>query len=241
MAVEFLPSGDCGLTVQFGYEIERDLATQIMALRAAIDDQQIAGIVETVPTYRSLLVHYDPLQTSQSALIEILQPLVASLRQSAPSTARHWTLPICMQAEHAPDLANVAQLAGLSEEEVVRQFLATTHFIYMLGFAPGLPYMGDLPLALNIPRHENPVPKVEKGSVLIATGLTIIFPTDNPTGWHVLGRTPVPIFDLAKQNPVLFSPGDQVSFQPVGLDDYRDIEQQLADGSYQIQCKEAQI
>lgn len=108
MAVEFLPCGDCGLTVQFGFEIERDLAQQIMALRAAIDDHKITGVVETVPTYRSLLVHYDPLQTSQSDLIDNLKPIVGSLQQAQSAPSTRWILPICMEADHAPDLGNVA-------------------------------------------------------------------------------------------------------------------------------------
>jgi inhibitor of KinA len=238
MTVAFLPSGDCGLTIEFGLEIDRDLSRQIMALRAAVEEAGFEGIVETVPTYRSLLVHYDPLRTSQADLIAVIEPLVAGLGDHPVSQARHWTLPICFEADFAPDLDDVAQQTGIEREAVIAMLTATEHFIYMLGFAPGLPYMGDLPQALSIPRREVPIPRAEKGSVLIATGLTIIYPVANPTGWHVVGRTPVPIFDVHKEDPVLFSPGDFVCFERVGLKDFEAIEQTVARGSYPHVCSD---
>ena len=234
MAVSFLPCGDTGLTVQFGFEIDRQLSQQIMALRLVIDDAEIEGVVETVPTYRSLLVHYDPLLTTQAELIAQVEPLVGRLDAIADTRAHEWELPICFEADLAPDLDNVAAFAGQSREEVMATLTSIEHFVYMLGFAPGLPYMGDLPEVLNIPRKKVPVKKVAKGSVMVATGLTLIYPTDNPTGWHVVGRCPVPVFDLRREAPVLVAPGDRVRFKAIEMAQFREIEDQVADGRYDI-------
>ena len=235
MAVEFLPSGDAGLTVQFGHDIDRKLSRQIMALRGAVDDAALPGVIESVPTYRSLLIHYDPLLTCQTDLIRAIKPLLAHLDTEHDIQARCWTLPICFDANFAPDLANVAAFANMAEGEVQSVLTSMEHFVYMLGFAPGLPYMGDLPEALAIPRRTVPVKRVEKGSVLVATGLTIIYPAANPTGWHVVGRCPVPLFELDREEPVLLSPGDRLRFRAVNLNQFQEIGDQVAEGTYQIE------
>lgn len=234
MGVVFLPSGDCGLTVQFGLEIDRALSGRIMALRASVEAAGLRGVIETVPTYRSLLIHYDPLQTSQKDLIAAIEPLLGQTGERRGKDARHWRLPACFDADFSPDLETVATHANLSREAVIEQFLSVEQFIYMLGFAPGMPYMGDLPDALHLPRKEKPTPHVEKGSILIATGLTVLYPVPNPTGWHIIGRCPVPIFDLEKAEPVLLSPGDYISFQRVDRRRFDEISEQYQRGLYQI-------
>ena len=235
MAVQFLASGDTGLTVQFGFDVDRGLSAQIMALRSAVDDAGLVGVVETVPTYRSLLVHYDPMLTSQSKLIAALKPMIAQLDGGRNDKARLFTLPLCWEGDLAPDLAHAADFAKMSPEEVISVLTETEHFIYMLGFAPGMPYMGDLPQALNIPRKTVPVKRVEKGSVMVATGLTVIYPAANPTGWHVVGRCPVPIFDLGRSDPVFLSPGDRVRFRVVDAADFARIESQVAEGHFDLE------
>ena len=234
MAVQFLPSGDTGLTVQFGFDVDRALSSKIMALRVAVDEAMLVGVVETVPTYRSLLIHYDPLQSSQSTLINALTPMIAQLDEGREGRARCLALPLCWEGDFAPDLDYVADYAKMSPREVISVVTSMEHFTYMLGFAPGLPYMGDLPAALTLPRKKVPVKRVEKGSVLIATGLTIIYPTPNPTGWHVIGRCPVPIFDLDRDDPVLLSPGDTVRFREVGGAEYQKIADLVAKRAFDL-------
>ncbi|WP_319529977.1 5-oxoprolinase subunit PxpB [uncultured Cohaesibacter sp.] len=234
MPVSYLPCGDCGLTVEFGLGIDRALSQKIMALRAAVEDAGLAGVVETVPTYRSLLIHYDPLETSQADLITAVDPLIAKLDETSEAAATRWDLPICFDEAFSPDLANVADFAKMAREEVMDVLTSVEHFIYMLGFAPGLPYMGDLPEALAIPRKKTPIKHVPKGSVLVATGLTLIYPAVNPTGWHIVGRCPVPIFDPQRENPVLLTAGDRVCFQKVERAEYDEIEASVAAGRYEI-------
>ena len=112
--------------------------------------------------------------------------------------------------------------------------LDTPHHVYMIGFAPGQPYMGDLPAALNIPRRENPVPRVEKGALVTATGLTIIYAVPNPTGWHVVGRTPVEIFSPDREEPILFTPGDRVTLRRIGRNEFDELAAMVGDGNFDI-------
>lgn len=232
---EFLPCGDTGLTVQLGDRIDRDLSLQVVRLGALIQRADLAGVVETVPTYRSLLIHYDPLITSQADLISGVHPLLASLDTDRQATVRHWRIPVCFEDEDmAPDLDHVASWAGIGKGDVVAAITARPLHVYMLGFAPGQPYMGDLLESLAIPRRENPVPRVPAGSVLIATGMAVIYPIANPTGWHVVGRTPARIFDPEASSPALFAAGDAVSLEAVGASEYAEVETRLTEGGRNV-------
>ena len=232
--VQYLSSGDTALTVQFGTVIERELNSRIVALGHGIAQAAIAGVSETLPTYRSLLVNYDPLVVTRDELVAQLQPLIESPPEAGDAAPAHWQIPVCFDSDLAPDLAHVAAASGLDENEVIKAMLEVTHHVYMLGFAPGQPYMGDLPPALNIPRRENPVARVEKGSVVTATGLTIIYAVPNPTGWHVVGRTPVEIFNLARKEAILFKPGDKVRLSRIERDEFDELTAQVDDGSFDM-------
>ncbi len=233
MAVRFLPSGDTALTVEFGDSIDRDLSRQVLHWRAIVDGAGVPGIVETVPTYRSLMIHYDPLTTSQAELIDAVKPLLNAPRSNIAETSAHWRFPFCCDGEDfAPDLDHVAKASGTSTEDVAEVMTATLFYVYMLGFAPGQPYMGDLPERLAIPRRKNPVTGVPAGSVVTATGLTIIYPVPNPSGWHIIGRTPVRLFDPGAERPALLSAGDRVSFYRVTRRDYSEFKAQMDAGDY---------
>lgn len=228
--VQYLPSGDTALTVQFGTAIDKTLNRRIMALSQLISAAQIPGLLEILPTYRSMLIHYNPLIISQADLISRIDPLMDSSVELDEEASAHWQIPICFDEEFAPDLNHVAAAAAMAADDVINTVLHVTYHIYMLGFAPGQPYMGDLPPSLNIPRRENPVPRIEKGSLVTATGLTIIYPFANPTGWHVIGRTPVEIFSLQRENPALFSPGDRVSLTAIDRQRFDDIKARVMKG-----------
>ena len=229
MQVEFLPSGDTGLTVQFGHDIDRRLNAQVLCLQDLVARAQIPGVLEMVPTYRSLLIHYDPLALRQSELIAKLQPIISTLddgteRNTGPYS--RWTIPACFEPDYAEDLQQVAQALDLSSEAIIRHMIETEHYVYMLGFAPGQPYMGDLPTAMNIPRRKDPIPSSPKGSILTATGLTVIYPVAAPTGWHRVGRTPISLFAMERDPVILLSPRDRVCFSPISAQEFEVIEAQ---------------
>src|SRR5262249_22979083 len=216
---KFLAAGDTALVVEFGDRVEPRLSALVLALARRLEAAAIFGVVETVPTFRSLMVHYDPLRISNAELKQKLAPLLANLPVSERS-GRRWRLPACYDASLGLDLAEVAQRTGLSEAEVVERHSGTAFQVYMVGFLPGFAYLGGLPPELELPRRENPRLKVEAGSIAIAMAMSVIYSIESPGGWNILGRTPVRLWDLARNPAALVSAGDQVSFEPVSLAEY---------------------
>ena len=236
MVVEFLPCGDTGLSIQFGEVIDRDLSQRILNLRTVVDDARLPGVVETVPTYRSLMIHYDPLLTSQANLVDVLKPLLDGMNKKGDVAKTHWRLPVCFDGkEFALDLNHVAEWSNMSPGDVVDILTSLSLYVYMIGFAPGQPHLGDLPDSLAIPRRKDPVPGVPKGSLVTAAGLAVIYPFSNPTGWHIIGRSPIPLFDVRADDPVLLKPGDTVSFFSVEQDEYHAISAQISAETYEVE------
>jgi KipI family sensor histidine kinase inhibitor len=229
-----LDAGDAAITVEFGDAIDPRLLAAVNALDAAIARLQaeaaLPGLIETMPTFRSLTLFFDPLVTGRAALLEALRPLLAGADDAPPPPGRRWCLPVCYAGEAAPDLAEVARTLGLSEAEVVALHSGTDYLVYMLGFLPGFPFMGDLPAALRLPRRAEPRLRVPPGSVAIATGLTAIYPWESPGGWHLLGRCPVPLFDAARAAPSLLAAGDRVRFRPIDAAEYGRLERAVRAG-----------
>jgi KipI family sensor histidine kinase inhibitor len=190
--------------------------------------------VEAVPTYRSLIVHYDPLALSASSLTGRIVDLMRGLKP-AQGGARHWHLPACYDPRVAPDLDEVAARTGHSPAQVVELHSATTYHVYMIGFLPGLAYLGDVPKELGLPRRPTPRLKVPAGSVAIATTMTSVYPIENPGGWHLIGRSPVPFLERHPVVRALLAPGDKVTFAPVSLREYEDLAARAAAGLLHIE------
>jgi inhibitor of KinA len=218
-AVRYLPSGDCALTVEFGDGIDRAVNARVMALHRALKRQRPRGVIETVPTFRSLLVHYDPLVLDLARLQEAIEALRPDEAEAA-GRGRTVILPVAYGGTHGPDLEAVAAAGGIAADEAVRLHCAITHHVYMIGFAPGHPYLGDLPEALTLPRRTTPRTRLAAGTVAIAVGQTVIYPFGSPGGWHAIGRTPARLFDIGRDPPALLRAGDRVRFRPVGTEEY---------------------
>ncbi len=214
MPVRFLSVGDRALVVEFGDAIDRGLSREVLRLDRVLRAAPSAGIVETVPTFRSLMVHYDPLSTSRADLEQVITGLL-DRDEGAGADARLWHIPVCYEGEFAPDLAEVARLTGLSAGDVVALHSGARYHVYMLGFLPGFPYLGDLPAALALPRRADPRVRVPAGSIAIATTLTAIYPYESPGGWHLIGATPIRLFDPGAMPPALLAAGDAVQFEPI--------------------------
>ena len=153
---------------------------------------------------------------------------------------RRWFMPACYEAEYAPDMDDVAARTGLTAEAVIALHSGRDYHVYMIGFLPGYPYMGDLPDELSLPRRDYPRLKVPAGSIAIAMAMTAIYAVASPGGWHLIGRTPVRLFDPARRPAALLRPGDRVRFEPVPLADYAAIERACADGSYEVRNEVAE-
>jgi len=231
--VRFLPAGDTAMIVEFGDSIDRVLSDRVLRLSALVRAANLPGVVETVPTFRSLMVHYEPLATDNASLTAAIEKLLDTSRDE-PKPVKLWRIPACYAISHAPDLAEVAQRTGLSAAEVVRIHSSTRFHIYMLGFVPGYPYMGDLPDPLVLPRRTDPRIRVPAGSIAIATNMTAIYPLESPGGWHLIGSTPIRLFDLRWPRPALLSPGDAVRFEPVTVREFDAIRAAVAADAYQV-------
>ena len=236
MKVRFLSAGDRALVVEFGDRVDRELSERVLRLDAMIRSSPPVGIVETVPSFRSLAVYYDPLLTSRGELQGAIEPLL-DLGDNPRASARLWHVPVCYEGEFAPDLAEVARLTGLRPREVVALHSGTRFHVYMLGFLPGFPYMGDLPAQLALPRRADPRLRVPAGSISIATTLTAIYPYESPGGWHLIGATPIRMFDPERPKPALFAPGDAVTFQPIGTAAYASIRRAAENRNYEVECR----
>jgi inhibitor of KinA len=218
-SVRFLDCGDTALTVEFGDAIDARINRQVLALAALLAAAALPGIIEVVPTFRSLTIHYDPLATEAQQLQDVISAFIEDFTH-ADVRGRRFDIPVCYEEGFGVDLAEVAALTGLSPVQVIDCHTAPIYYVYAVGFLPGFPYLGGLREELVLPRRPSPRLVVPAGSVAIAMAMTGIYPFDSPGGWHLLGRTPVPLFDANQTPPVLFQPGDTVHFQPVTADLY---------------------
>lgn len=223
--------GDTGFSVEFGEGIDRGVNAMVMALHAALTDAKPAGLVETIPSFRALLVQYDPLATSRADLESHVRGLLDGLKPQQKA-GRLWRLPVCYAEDLAPDLKDVAERCKVTPEKVVEIHTGGRFFVYMLGFMPGLAYMGGLDAALHLPRRTSPRTKVPQGSVAIAESMTTIYPWESPGGWHLIGRTPLKLFDAAREEPILLGAGDEVTYFSVSVDDYAVMLRQVEQGAF---------
>lgn len=232
-----LPAGDSALVVEFGNEIAPEINARVRSLTAALEAESLAGVVELVPTYRSVLLHFNPLVVQPKVLEQHLLDLIdnlGDLELPAPDVA---FVPVCYGGEFGPDLDHVCEHTGLGAEEVIRLHTATDYLIYMLGFTPGFSYLGGMDERLATPRLKTPRTHIPAGSTGIAGKQTGIYPIDSPGGWQLIGRTPLKLYDPFRDPPVLLKAGNYVRFVAVSQDEYEEIAHQVKAGSYQIRQK----
>jgi len=209
---KIVPLGDSALLVQLGNEIDLAVNQRIHALANLLANLSIKGIVETVPAYATLLVHYDPLALSFTQIKNILHEKLTQIQENESHKPRRVDVPVRYGGELGPDLELVASHCGLRVEDVIRIHSEKIYTVYMMGFTPGYPYMGKLDDALIMPRLETPRTRVPAGTVAIAGSQTGIYSIESPGGWNLIGWTPLKLFDLNANSPFLFAPGDEVKF-----------------------------
>jgi KipI family sensor histidine kinase inhibitor len=238
MQVRFLVQGDTGLVLEFGDTIDRKTAARVTRADRRLQDEIVAGrlqgVVDIIPTYRSLTVIFDPLYLPRRQLTEQLLPLLDDHLDAAGRPLRQWQLPVCYDPEYGSDLESVARSRKLSPAEVVDLHAGRIYTVYMIGFLPGFPYMGDLDPALQMPRRDDPRVRVPKGSVAIAGLQTAVYPWESPGGWQLLGRCPLPLFDAQRKQPALLAQGDQVVFSSIPVAEYQRLETAATAGTLDI-------
>lgn len=223
-APRFLNAGDAGLVVEFGGEINESINEQVIALDEALTSLGLHGVRETVPTYRSLLVLFDPLLLAR----ETLRDEIVALLPESRSTRRNrslWTVPVLYGGPSGIDLDAVAATHGLTPDEVVRLHSGAEYRVYMIGFFPGFAYLGGLPERIHTSRRAEPRLKTPPRSISIGgVQAAVSPPIEVPSGWHLLGQTPVRSYDpKRKERPFLFAAGDRIRFRPISVTDYTEM------------------
>jgi 5-oxoprolinase (ATP-hydrolysing) subunit B len=216
-----LPSGDSAITVEFSRNIDDAANRRVLALDRAIASAPIAGVSETVPTYRSLLVHYDPVRIGYDALgarlLELAErPVPAAVR------SRRWRIPVTYGGEHGIDLEDFAKALNTTPEQIVARHVAGNYRVAMIGFTPGWSYLSGLDKSLHMPRRQNPRLLTPAGTVSIGGVQTGVQCLAGPSGWHLLGRTPVRTYQLHRDPIFLLEPGDYVTFSKIDAKTFAD-------------------
>jgi 5-oxoprolinase (ATP-hydrolysing) subunit B len=209
-----LPSGDSAITVEFSRNIDDAANRRVLALDRVLALETISGVTETVPTYRSLLVHYDPLQIDFETLSEKLVTL-AQLPVPPMENARRWRIPVVYGGEHGIDLEDVAKTLKTTPDDIVARHAGGTYRVAMIGFTPGWSYLSGLEDFLHMPRRQNPRLLTPAGTISIGGVQTGVQCLAGPSGWHLLGRTAVRTYQLHRDPTFLLDPGDQVTFSVV--------------------------
>lgn len=224
-----LPCGDQALSVEFASVIDAGINARVHALDRTLNAAPPAGLLETMPSYAALLVFYDPLQTRFATLsTEILAR--CRTETSAPATGTTWRLPVIYGGAFGFDLSAVADMVGLDAGEVVARHVAAIFDIFMIGFLPGFTYLGGLDPAIAVPRRPVPRQQVPAGSIVIGGIQAAIGSIEGPSGWHVIGRTPVRAF-MPRREPVVFmKPGDRIVFESWPADSFRALDAAAATG-----------
>ena len=208
----YKPAGDKAVLVVFGDEIDLQINRRVHSLDRMFLQDPFEGLVETVPTYTSLLVYFDPLQVDYQDVLSEVQQRTRRLQDETPQPARRVEIPTYYGGEHGPDLAFVADHTHLTIEEVVQIHTSRDYPVFMMGFTPGFPYLGGMDERIAAPRLQSPRTHVPAGSVGIAGKQTGIYSIDSPGGWQLIGWTAVKLFDPDSQQPIYLAPGDVVRF-----------------------------
>jgi KipI family sensor histidine kinase inhibitor len=212
---KFRVMGDRSLLVELGDGISREVNRRVRMLYYSLIDRKLGGVVELIPGYATVLIVFDPLKISLAALKAATLRLMETADPSRIPEPRTVRIPVVYGGDFGPDLPWLAEFHHMTPDEVIRYHTATTYHVYMIGFTPGYPYMGEVPVEIATPRRDTPRTQVPQGSVGIAQRQTGIYPVASPGGWQIIGRTPVRLFDPAAWPPTSLEIGDAVNFYPV--------------------------
>lgn len=227
-------NGEQGLVIEFGTKISPEINGLVQRCTRMLQFKAITGVIEIVPTYRSVMVYFNPLIIARQELIKSIEQTLGAIQSQGlkPLLPKIVYVPVCYGGVLGPDLDYVARYTGLSRREVITSHTAKPYLIYMLGFAPGFPYLGGLSDQLAVPRQDKPRLKVPAGSVGIGGNQTGFYPVETPGEWWLIGRTPIKVFNPESSQPILASAGDYIQFVVVTVDDYFAIRHEVQAGTY---------
>lgn len=235
-AARFLTFGDRGLVAEFGNAISPEISAKVRGLYMAVLSSDIPGITDLNPTYRSLMVEYDPEMILYEELTARLMALESRMEELSLPEPNILVVPTLYGGEeYGPDMQTVMETSGLTQEEVIAIHTGTDYLVYMLGFSPGFSYLGGMDKRIETPRLKVPRALIPGGSVGIAGQQTGIYSIDSPGGWQLIGRTPIKIYDPYREKPILHKAGDYIRFVQIDKGEYDKICAQVEAGTYEYQ------
>jgi KipI family sensor histidine kinase inhibitor len=231
--MRFLSAGDSALVVEFGNEISEAINREIKFVTDALDRAKLRGVLDLIPTYRSILVNFDPLSVPAAGIMDFVTKTFAAYSESPEASGGEVIeIPVLYGGEMGPDLDFICEHTKLDRDEVIRRHSCVEYLVYMLGFTPGFAYLGGMPKELATPRLAKPRAVIPAGSVGIAAAQTGIYPVESPGGWQLLGRTPLKIFNYERPDPFLLAAGSYLKFTPISAQEYAAIEKAENEGTY---------
>jgi inhibitor of KinA len=232
----FKPFGETALLISWPAQMNESMLTEVIDLNRQIEQHQISGVVETIPSIHSITIVFDRQSTNFDALkvnIEALYQVDAIEKQ--PDNYIRWKIPVCYDEQFGLDLHEVSDHTKLSIPEIIKIHAQSSYRVYSIGFLPGFLYLGGLDHRLHMDRKSTPRLKITKGAVGIGGAQTGIYPSDSPGGWQIIGNTPVPLFDVNKEVPCFARPGDKIQFTQCSLSDYQAISERIKLDGYRIE------
>lgn len=234
---KYLICGDSSFNMEFGNVISEEINKKIRAVTSLIENSKIPGINEVVPTYRSLMIHYNPLIIEYEELVKILKKIeeIDNIELPSPEIIE---IPVLYGGKYGPDIENVAKHNNLTVKEVISIHASAEYLIYMIGFTPGFPYLGGMDKRIATPRLQSPRTKIPSGSVGIAGEQTGIYPVQSPGGWQLIGSTPIDIFNPERENPILLKSGNYIVFKSIDVEEYMKIKEEVKNNKYKYKLSQ---
>ena len=231
--VKFFPAGDHAMVVEFGSIIAENINQKVHALAGWIEEKQIEGVVELLPTFRSLMIYYDCHVVSFEQLKRKVSEFDDTKVSAGAEKKKITKVPCCYGARFGSDLHDMEKILGIDKDEIIRIHSSVCYKIYMLGFLPGFVYLGGLDKRIEVPRLSSPRVKINPGSVGIGGNQTGVYPVASPGGWRLIGGTPLDFYDPDREKPILCNAGEYIRFVPIHIDEYYDIRHLVLNGQYE--------
>ncbi len=222
---QYFPSGDSAIIIKAGDEISVEINRIVRQLTIVVDNENIKGVIDLIPSYNELMICYNPTVIEYLELVEIINSVFNKADKIILPESEVKVVPVLYGGEYGPDLKEVATFNNLTEEEVIEVHTSADYLVFMLGFTPGFCYLGGMDKRIATPRKQNPLLKIPEGAVGIANEQTGIYPIESPGGWQIIGRTPLKLFNPGKVTEFLFQIGDTIRFRPISESEFKKLKE----------------
>jgi len=235
---QFKPAGDKAVLIEFEQIISEETSARIRHITSNIENSKNPAVIEIIPAYASICVTYDPCMTDYDAFTEFLSSFLIKSSDNDFASATVFEIPVLYNHETGPDLRFVSEHCKLLVDEIISIHTSSEYLIYMLGFAPGFPYLGGMDERISTPRLKVPRTKIKAGSVGIAGSQTGMYPLESPGGWQLIGQTPIKLYDPNRTPAVYYSAGDYIKYRAIDTSEFENIQKSVRSGTYEVKSWE---